>query len=323
MQRLGIFVIHGVGDQRPGFSAGLQASLRTNFRKALGYMGLAGVPGADDALDVREGLWAHLLEEIESDLWRRMDAALPTDAIGNPVRHFIWKQVRQFLLSYAADAIAYSTQGAKDSRYHAIPDELRRQLVGLAVLPTGAAAARPLTVVAHSLGGVIASDFFYDLRRDGTLAGTLGLRLDNVFTLGNPQAIYAIRTGIGGFHPRGVDDREHGMWVNIYDPDDVLGLPLKPLNAHCDRVVHADLPVEVGSLRGDIPHAAHMLYWEDRKIGKLLAEKLAIDWLRISGFETAEKSRERIAAYRARYAMPAGNGEGRSPNDEGQRTKDK
>ena len=309
MQPLRIFIIHGVGDQRPGFSAGLQASLRANFAKALGHMGQTGAPGADEALDVREGLWAHLLEETESDLWRRMDAALPTDPIGNPIRHFVWKKIRRFLLSYAADAIAYSTQGAKYSRYHAIHDELRRQLGGLTARPPAAGAVQPFAVVAHSLGCVIASDFFYDLRRDGTLAGTLGLRLDNIFTLGNPQAIYAIRTGLEGFRPRGVDDREHGMWVNAYDPDDVLGLPLKPLNEHCSRAVHADLPVEVGSLRGDIPHAAHMLYWEDPRIGKLIAEKLAIDWVRVNGLDTAEKSRERIAAYRARYAMPGAKSE--------------
>ena len=95
------------------------------------------------------------------------------------------------------------------------------------------------------------------------------------------------------------------IWVNLFDEDDIVGYPIRPVNSHCKKVVTADLNVSVGSfLAGGTP-ASHTGYWEDEEVGKIIAEKLAIDWLRVNGWDDKTKSAKRITKYKERYNMPS------------------
>ena len=63
--------------------------------------------------------------------------------------------------------------------------------------------------------------------------------------------------------------------------------------------------VSVGSfLSGGTP-ASHTGYWEDEEVGKIIAEKLAIDWLRVNGWAKKEKTVARTKKYKERYEMPS------------------
>lgn len=44
--------------------------------------------------------------------------------------------------------------------------------------------------------------------------------------------------------------------------------------------------------------ASHTGYWEDAKVGKIIAEKLAIDWLRVNKWDKKEKTITRTKKYK-------------------------
>ena len=66
----------------------------------------------------------------------------------------------------------------------------------------------------------------------------------------------------------------------------------------------ADLNVSVGSFISGGAPLSHTGYWEDDEVGKIIAEKLAIDWLRVNKWDKKEKTLARIKKYKERYDMP-------------------
>ena len=133
----------------------------------------------------------------------------------------------------------------------------------------------PITFIAHSLGTVIASDFIWD-RQDKKDFGDF--KLSNLFTMGSPIALFALRWGAEAFNkPIRIDD-PNGCWVNILDTDDPIAYPLKDLNKEYNAVLLADKEVNVGPLG-----ASHVRYWKNEEVHKIIARKLAGDWVRMKG----------------------------------------
>ncbi|MZH46229.1 MAG: hypothetical protein F3739_04240 [Nitrospinae bacterium] len=62
--------------------------------------------------------------------------------------------------------------------------------------------------------------------------------------------------------------------------------------------------VSVGSFISGGTPISHTGYWEDKEVGKIIAEKLAIDWLRVNKRDSKEKTNARIRNYKERYEMP-------------------
>ena len=90
----------------------------------------------------------------------------------------------------------------------------------------------------------------------------------------------------------------------MFDEDDIVGYPIRPLNSYCKKAVTADLNVSVGSfLAGGTPLRRNG-YWEDEEVGKIIAEKLNIDWLRVNRWDKKEKTLARTKKYKKRYNMP-------------------
>jgi hypothetical protein len=52
-------------------------------------------------------------------------------------------------------------------------------------------------------------------------------------------------------------------WLNFYDPDDILGYPLKGLSASYDKTVTEDISVNVGGITAMWNPASHSEYWTD------------------------------------------------------------
>jgi hypothetical protein len=156
----------------------------------------------------------------------------------------------------------------------------------------------PLVVVAHSLGSVIASDYAWDAQhpetgrarganpfeRMETLAGlvTFGSTLP-LFTLALPRVVAIAPPRASPGLTEAV--RRVARWDNYYDPDDVLGWPLKTIapggplapgeHAYADAV-DADHPIEVGGpLTGWSP-LAHTAYWSDRDFLDPVAARIAL-----------------------------------------------
>ena len=68
------------------------------------------------------------------------------------------------------------------------------------------------------------------------------------------------------------DLRRKAKWLNFYDPDDILGYPLKPINPAYRRVVSRDITVNVGGILSSWNPASHTKYWTDNDFTKPAAE---------------------------------------------------
>src|SRR6185369_12775738 len=99
---IGVLVIHGMGDQQPGFSNGLKEEVT----ERLGDIG--------KRFAWQEVFWADALEERETELWDRMKAAKEPD--GSDIR-LEWLRIREFVIHNFGDALAYHKDSQKDSAY--------------------------------------------------------------------------------------------------------------------------------------------------------------------------------------------------------------
>ena len=153
----------------------------------------------------------------------------------------------------------------------------------------GPDAVVPVTVVAHSLGAVIATGTIDHLKESGLFPSNLDLR--HLFTLGSPVAVYGLRYGLQEFN----SPTEVAEWVNIYYGHDLIGYPLQPLGGLLrSRVRDMELSSGGGvgparrvfrSVVGRINFArnvlSHSWYFNDSRVVGEIAGALAAEWARI------------------------------------------
>lgn len=267
---VGVLVVHGMGVQAPGFSAAFEGAVRGRLRAL-------GVADAETAWE--EGYWADLLNAREAALLAAMQRGGPLDYL----------RLRRFLVEALADAVAYRRGGASrapDTPGRWVYDEIHERLCErLARLRARLGDAdRPLVLLAHSLGSVIASDHVWDhqqpnglergttpFERMRTLAGivTFGSNIP-LFTLALP-AVEAIRFPLDD-HALPPAVHAASRWINLYDRDDVLGWPLRTLSASYAAAVTEDREVNVGGTLTAWNPASHGEYWRDDDVVRPVAE---------------------------------------------------
>ena len=143
----------------------------------------------DDALVIRPAFWAPVLDASHDDLldriggrdatwfFRRLSRwATSTDAgsaaammalvVSGLIRQLPWARsfhfptLRWIMVHYVGDAVAYQINASDRTLYDAVHAVIAETLSELA---EEAGPDAPLCVIAHSLGTVVASNFFYDL----------------------------------------------------------------------------------------------------------------------------------------------------------------
>ena len=57
--------------------------------------------------------------------------------------------------------------------------------------------------------------------------------------------------------------RAAARWMNYFDPDDVLGYPLREISSAYAATVHEDVSLGVGSLLAGWTPLSHTAYWND------------------------------------------------------------
>ena len=295
---IAILFLHGIGRTEPGYSRPLAEAIAARFARSAG--GETSDPEAQVVFE--EVNWSGALQPAEDDLGARLRAAGPL--------HF--GRLRGFMLDFAADAIAYQPTHADRSAYDAIHAEVAASLGRLA---RRAGARAPLGVIGHSLGSVIASNYVYDLTkprgsfmapevraRIGKTPLERGETLSLFYTMGSPIALWSLRypdfgvpvklpaKRLAGHHP-GLEPR----WVNFYDPDDVIGYPLKPLNEAYREAVDEDRVVDVGSWLTRWNPLSHTGYWGDAGVADAIAAGVTEAWRRSSAIALvgAKKPRTR------------------------------
>ena len=326
MTRLAVMWVHGVEIADDRFANTSMDLLREEFTR------IAGVD-ADEALVLRTAFWAPVYERRQDKLLRRMGgqqaegvfdvldalggatdrgsvtallglvaSGLVRSLPGSPGFHF--PTLRWLVVHYLGDAISYQAGAVDRTLYDRVHRVLARSLHDLA---TEAGDDAPVCVLAHSLGSVVASNFFYDLQAteglhpDGSagvapeVAAELGdtpaergETLGWLYTLGSPLALFAQRhpdfgTPITVPHPE--LDRLHphvgGEWVNVWDPDDVIAAPIRPLNDAYARACVEDRAVAVGPWWLGWTPLVHPFYWNDVRVIRPIATQLAMAWHRL------------------------------------------
>lgn len=236
-----VLFVHGIGEQQPGDSAPFEDKIRRAFYRKVEQK--RGAPAGAEALIWREAYWADLTQPDQEQLKARI-------RLGG--------LLRRFMIGSLGDAVAYSKLPYPPDKYGAIQSRFAETLSQLAQEAQKAGATEaPLTVVAHSLGTVIASDGLYDLGKNQQFPSPLVLH--HFFTLGSPMALYGLRYGLAHFdkplRPR--------TWVNFYYPQDVIGYPLKTLNCAYEEAVAEDVPLAPG---GGVDIARGVLRWMVAKV---------------------------------------------------------
>lgn len=279
MQRIAVAIVHGVGKQDPDFAEPTERALRKYFARETGMKN----DEAGDALVIKPVYWEPVIQAAEDKLWERMKE-------GGPIR---WRKSRRYAIDYGGDALAYQPTPWDRTMY----DEVHTVFsAALNTLAHEAGRDAPLCVLSHSLGTVITSNYFYDLHQEFSrgrkflsekmrlLVGDTPLEHGETFslfyTMGSPIAVWALRYGVEDF---GAPISVSGEWVNFYDPDDIVGYPLKSLNDSYGKAVARDVVVNAGGLLNFWNPSCHAYYWTDAQVVKPIAKSLAKLWRKANG----------------------------------------
>jgi len=280
--KLGVLVIHGMGDQRADFADPMIRELSAQIDQR----------GGDAPRICWEPVfWADVLEGRETALLRELSA-------GGDLDH---ADLRHFIVHSLGDAIAYqqvprARQQVNVYRgiHRRVDESLKRLRRRTREGKPKSAPDVPLVILAHSLGGHIISNYIWDVQsavrkeRKGSPRSPLERMetLATIVTFGCNIALFTLAYNELkpiAFPPRGL--RKHfppgtrrvaitaaARWINFYDPDDVLAYPLRPLSTRYSRTVSADVPINVGSPLTSWNPMSHLQYWTDNDITKPVAE---------------------------------------------------
>lgn len=326
--KLAVMFVHGVEISDPHFADTATRLLRQSFKAETGI-------DPDDALVIKPAYWAPVVNASQDQLLDSIGgggaksyfrwlsrSATATDAgsaaslqalvASGLIRQLPWARdfhfptLRWLTIHYVGDAVAYQINSTDRVLYdgvHAVVAATMRELA------EEAGEDAPLCVIAHSLGAVIASNFFYDLEVEsgcfgeprslvpsrtaenlGTGPLERGETLTFLYTLGNPMALWAGRLPNCGTpvlvpHPKAASHHPYlsGEWVNIYDRDDLVGTPLKHLNALYDKQVTEDRVTPVGPWWLNWTPLSHPWYWNDTRVMNPIAKTLGQAWRDMAG----------------------------------------
>ena len=268
-KRVAVLVIHGIGGQRADFAEPLIRGVNREVKRL----------GADArAIAWQPVYWDDLLVPRQQAYLQR---ALKDGRLN-------YQRLRQFVVSALGDAGAYRQRpsgtlaGTQSGRtYERVHARIQEQLSGLYHGPLSERPL-PLVLMAHSFGGHILSNYVWDSQQtpDGKLSAFERMHwLAGFITFGCniPLFTFAVDKPVPIRFPATrlpARFKEKARWLNFYDPDDVLGWPLKPVSPAYARAVDADIRLQVGGAVSGWTPAAHLLYWRDRRFARHVAEFL-------------------------------------------------
>jgi broad specificity phosphatase PhoE len=265
-KELAVLVIHGMGSQAPDYAE--EAIEEINERIA---------DGGKDPGAVAWGTvyWQDILQPRQRKYLRDARRGNDLDFVS----------LREFVVEAFGDAAAYQrTDGSSGSTYQQVHDRVA-EAVKRIYTEDLAGSAVPLVVMAHSLGSHIMSNYIWDMQQGNvdrrglsafekmeTLAGliTFGCNIP-LFTFAHEQV--APIDFPAPQLPEAV--KRKAKWLNFYDPDDVLGYPLKPLSSAYRAVVDKDIAINVGSILTSWNPMSHGEYWIDNDFTKPVSRFLA------------------------------------------------
>jgi hypothetical protein len=265
-KKVGVLFIHGMGVTHDDFAHDTIQELRNRISGR-------GLNREDIAWE--SVFWEPVLSARETQLWVDLSAEHGLN----------WAKLRKFFVNAFGNVAAYqSMQDRSEDVYGRIHGKVSESLKELRSKLGGE--DKPLIVIAHSMGSVIMSDYIWD-RQKGRDAERLGgsafermETLSGLITLGSNIPLFTLgHTPVTciEFPPPGLPEklRKKAKWLNLYDSDDVLGWPLKPLSIGYSDTVTEDMEVSVGNILTSWNPGTHVAYWTDDSVIKPAAYLIA------------------------------------------------
>ncbi len=267
-KKLAILVVHGMGKQKnEHFARKMIAEVNRRIKSR----------GLDpDDIAWRAGFWANVIQPHEDQLWQALSQGGDLDCA----------RIRKFVINNLGDAVAYQREpGSTPDVYQQIHAAIQGHIVALREMVGDRDV--PLIVMGHSLGSFILSNYIWDQQHPNrrTILGNTAFErvktLAGLFTFGSNIALFSLAlpryVGIT-FPPSELADplRSTARWINFYDPQDVLGYPIKPLcpEFQGNRQIE-DRAVDVGSILTSWNPLSHEGYWTDNNFTEPVADQIA------------------------------------------------
>ena len=269
-----LLFVHGIGRQQPGFSNGLMDLLSAAYQTNVAKTSRLDL----DPLISEEAYWDDITQVDQEPLRRQL-------RYKGLSQYWPSNLVRRYVLDYITDEISYSKHAYAPRKYKAITGRVEAAAKRLNELAKSAGdASGSLTIIAHSLGSLIASDALYDMIHEGRFPENLVF--ENFLTMGSPMALHALRFGVDEFD-RPVRPKR---WINFLYPQDFMSYPLKAINKAYEKAVEKDVMLRVEraafgnhpvliKLASTLPFigslVVHTLYVKDRHLIDTVAGVLA------------------------------------------------
>ena len=184
--------------------------------------------------------------------------------------------VRRTMITSVTDVLIYKTESWRKEIQQLMADKLDRY----------AGTDDAVSVIAHSLGSVVAFETIYDNVRHNPRWAAAQFKPANLFTMGSPLALATLDMDarIGSHNPppgspvipHAEPVRDDGVWYNFLDAQDLIAYPLEVLFQ--ERFKLQDIVVQTGAN----PGKAHTGYWTNNEVIEFIAGRLKLDFQRIN-----------------------------------------
>lgn len=267
-KKLAILVVHGMGTQKDEHFADDMIDEVNQKVKDIG----------SDPNDIawRPGFWASVTQPHENKLWDALSKGGNLDCT----------KIRKFVINNLGDAVAYQREpGSSSDVYQQIHAVIHGHLVELRHIAGDKDV--PLIVMGHSLGSYIMSNYIWDQNQNtqAAISGTTPFErmetLAGFITFGSNIALFSLALptyeGIR-FPPDTLAEplRSAAQWNNYYDPEDVLGYPIKPLCPdYQNNPQIEDHLIEVGNIFTSWNLLSHEGYWTDDDFTEPVGDQIA------------------------------------------------
>lgn len=281
-QKIAIAVLHGAGRPEQDFATEMMNLITTDFAKQLNSK------DADQELVFEPVFWSDVFAEEQGKLWELVQQDT----------NLRYSRLRQFVVEFLGDAIAYQPTSFSGQNYDRIHAALA-QSIGR--LKEKAGRTAPLCVICHSLGSVVAGNYFLDLQHKHEQIGMKtkqcmddtplekGDTLSLFYTMGSPMALWSVRyldfgspicipaLSLADYYPK-----VQGEWLNFYDRDDVLAYPLKGINDSFHHSVTEDVEINAGGLFTSWNPLSHSQYMTEQDVIDLIVNGLVQTWKEVN-----------------------------------------
>jgi hypothetical protein len=284
-QKIAVLILHGAGTPEENFADKLIEKVKAGFDKKLSKK------KSETELVFEPVFWSSIFAPEQDKLWNQL----------RNYRNLNFGRLRRFVLEFLADAVAYQPTRLGNQNYDNVHSLVAKSIQALRVK---AGEKAPLCVISHSLGTIIASNYFYDLQFKQENIGTETKSCTNnipieqcqtltlFYTLGSPMAMWSLRyidfgspisipsPTLKHYYPK-----LRGEWLNFYDKDDVLAFPIKGINEAYHDAVTEDVEVNAGGIFTSWNPLSHLKYDTDSQVIQPIVNGLVRTWKAINSID--------------------------------------